>query len=911
MLNVWTQTSGSSLGTLQERQVIYITLPTLPLTGNLSTIEFSVISGKLPAGLRLSGNYIKGTTFEVARNIESIFVIRARSGNDISDRTFKIIVEGPDEPVWVTPGKNPDIVYPESTKLGLLPVNPNGQVFVLDNTYVDFQLQAIDTDISAGESLEFFIQNGDGRLPPGLELTKDGRIVGRIDPILSLDVSAGSGFFDTSLYDTNPFDFGEAPRTGLDTFLYDSFVYDYFDIVTTPRKLNRNYEFIVSVTDRVFIVRRKFRIFVVGEDFFRSDNTILQVGDGAYSADATYLRAPFWLTASNLGIRRANNYVTIMLDAFDPLPQVGPLIYELAVNNSDSTPSTLPDGLFLDPNNGELFGFIPYQPAITKNYKFTLNAIKYDATGFTEVEVAVVVGLNAVYGQNYLDVNPLGAEDQALLLNQFLRIGNFQYKVVSYISQNLVGGSYARITFDIPLKINIPAFDSVGNPTVFTKTFIQTTLQFNTVVSPKTFEISILGEVDSVIRFITSNDLGTIKANFQSTLLVEAETSVPNAVLYYQLVSQNADGRQSRLPPGLELKTTGELVGKVRQFGNADAPGLTIFDNGTTTFDGDTQSYDRVYRFTVLARDQFLYSAILGEFSVTVTTSTNRLYSNIYAQPYPTPSKRLLFSNFINDSSIFTPSKIYRFNDTAFGIQNKLKMLIFAGIETRQIRDYIVALNQNAKRKRYRLGQLKKSVAKPQGSTDAIYEIVYLEVLDDYEIKGRSVGAVKLPNYVNSKVLVNQARINPTNSQLNNNLPERFRPVDDPITMDNTRMFASGSDQEFAYPISITNMRNNIKNLQVTGEDGSTVRPIDRENEFLPLWMITPQDARTAAQGFVKAIPLCYCKPGAADFILANIRNSGFDFSQLDYEIDRFIIDTTTGNSDEQFLKFSNYRYNV
>lgn len=911
MLNVWTQSSGYSLATLQERQVVLITLPTLPLTGDLISTTFTVISGRLPQGLRLSNNVIKGTPFEVERNITATFVIRAQRGSEISDRTFTITVQGPDEPVWVTPGKEPELAYPEGTSLGLLPVNPTGQAFVIDNTYIDFQLQAIDTDLSAGGTLEFFIQDGDGQLPPGLELTTDGRIVGKIDPILNLDVSAGAGYFDTNLYDSNPFDFGEQPRTGLDTFLYDTFVYDYFDIVTTPRKLNRNYEFVVSVSDRVSIVRRKFRIYVVGEDFFRADNTILQVGDGAYTADATYLRAPFWLNASNLGIKRANNFVTIMLDAFDPVPEVGPLVYELAETNPDTTPSELPEGLFLDANNGEIFGFIPYQPAITKNYKFTINAVKYDASGYTEVEVAIVVGLNAVYGQNYLDINPLGEEDQALIADQYLRIGNFQYKIVSYTSQSVIGGSYARIRFDIPLKINVPAFDSLGNPTVFALTFIESTLENNTVRSPKTFELAVLGEVDSVIRFVTPTDLGDIKANFFSTLLIEAETTVPGAVLFYQLVSQNNDGSQSRLPPGLELKSTGELVGKVRQFGTESSPGLTIFDNGTTTFDGDSQSYDRVYRFTILARDQFLYSAILGEFSITVTTGTNRLYSDIYAQPYPAPAKRLLFSNFINDTSIFTPDKIYRFSDPTFGLQTNLKMLIFAGIETRQASDYIMALNRNTKRKRFRLGNVKKAVAKPQGTNDILYEVIYLEVLDDYEVNGRSVSSVKLPNYVKSKVQINQTRINPPDNKLGQDLPERFRPNGDPLTTDNSRVFASGADQEFAYPVSITNIRKNIRSLQVTGEDGSTVRTIDRENEFLPLWMVTPQDARTAATGYIKAIPLCYCKPGTADFILANIRNSEFDFSQLDYEIDRFIIDNTTGNSEPQFLKFTNYRYNV
>lgn len=910
MLNVWTQKSGFNLATLEERIVVNIDLPTVPLTGDMSTVTFSLISGNLPAGLRLENNSIKGTTFEVPRETESTFVIRARRGSEVSDRTFKILVIGTDAPVWITPGKDPDIAYPESSRLGLLPVNPNGQAFVLDNTYVDFQLSAIDSDIIAGGTLEFFIQDGDGKLPPGLELTSDGRIVGKIDAILALDISAGNGHFDTNLFDSNLYDFGERPKTGLDSFLYDSFVFDYFDLVTAPRKLNRNYEFIVTLSDRVTIVRRKFRIYVVGEDFLRADNTIIQIGHGSFTADATYLRAPFWLNASNLGIKRANNYVTIMLDAFDPVPEVGPLIYGLAETNPDSSPSILPDGLFIDPQNGEIFGFVPYQPAITKEYQFTVNAIKYDGRGFTESEIAVVVGNPANYGQNYLDINPLIEEDQNILLDEYLRIGSFQYRVISYTPQSVFGGPYARITFDVPLKINVPSTDDAGNPTVFTKTFIESTLEFNTVITPKTFKISILGEVDSVIKFTTPSDLGTIKANFDSLLGVNAVTTVPNAELFYQLVSTNADGSPSLLPPGLTLSSTGEIIGRVRQFGTAQLPGLTVFDNGETTFDGDTQSYDRVYRFTVLARDQFLYSAILGEFVINVSTSTDKLYSSIYVQPYPSVENRTLFSNFINDNTIFPRDKIYRLGDPAFGLQKNLKMLVYAGIETRQLREYIPILNKNVNRKRFKLGNVKKAVAKPQGSDQILYEIIYLEVIDDYELNRKSVERVKLPNYIKKKILANQSRFELPAAKQSADLPESFKLDRDPLTTDNSRVFASGSDQEFAYPVSIINIRNNIKSILIS-DDGSTLRLIDRENEFLPIWMKTPQNSRTAATGYVKAVPLCYCNPGDGDSVIENIINSGFDFSLLDYEIDRLIIDSTTGNSQAQFLKFTNYNYNV
>ena len=908
MLNVWTLPTGSSLGTFQERLSLSINLPTLPLVGDLSGVTFSVISGKLPGGLRIVNNKIIGTPFEVAIKTDYKFVIRASLNNKVSDRTFLMSIEGPDDPVWLTPE-------------GTLSVNPNGQAFVLDSTYIEFNLSAIDQDIKAGDKLDFFIQDGDGELPPGLTLSSNGTIFGKIDPILSLDISAGSGFFDSNLYDTNPFDFGIEPKTGLDTFLYDSVVFDYIDLVKSPRKINRRYQFYVSVTDGITIIKRRFSIFVVGDDFLRADNTILQIGDGSFTADATYLRSAFWLTGSNLGIKRANNYVTIILDAFDPNPALSPLVYELADTNPDNTPSVLPQGLFLDSLNGEIFGYIPYQPAITEDYKFTVDAIKYDATGFTEAEVAVVMGVSAAYGQNYLLINPLPAEDVALITNEYLRIGNFQYRVVSYTSQTVVGGQYALLRLETPLRIDIPSTDTQGNPTIFTRTFIQSTLEYNTNVASKTFDLKVLGEVDSVIKFLTPSKLGNIRANFVSTLSVVAETTVPRAVLSYQVLPTNKDGTPSKLPSGLSLNTRGELIGKIPQFSIDGAPGLTLFDTGTTTFDGATQTFDRTYRFSVLAIDQFKYSAVIGEFTLTIAESTERLYSNIYVQPYQKISSRDYFTNFINDATVFVPEKIYRLNDSNFGVQYKLQMLIYAGIETRVISDYVPVLNRNIKRKRFKMGEIKRAIAKEQGSNETVYEVVYIEVLDEYQAgKLSAQSRIKLPRNRNARALVNQATNSvaqgllstPANlAKLNKDEPDRFRPAKDPYTADNNAVFASGQDQEYAYPSSIINIRNNLRSLSVNNEDGSTIRAITVENEFLPLWMKTAQNAKTPATGFINAIPLCYCKAGEGQTILENVKNSGFDFGLIDYEIDRFLIDSTLGNADLQFLKFTNYRYNV
>ena len=82
------------------------------------------------------------------------------------------------------------------------------------------------------------------------------------------------------------------------------------------------------------------------------------------------------------------------------------------------------------------------------------------------------------------------------------------------------------------------------------------------------------------------------------------------------------------------------------------------------------------------------------------------------------------------------------------------------------------------------------------------------------------------------------------------------------------------------------------------------------ERDFL-LWMRSAQEASVQELGYVTALPLCYCKPGYSDDILLRIQNSKFNFKQINFDIDRYIIDSTTGNSNEQYILFPNYEYNV
>lgn len=1103
MLPQWTVPNNHTLGSFQEREKLEIALPLASTTG----ISTQIISGSLPSGLRLTDNKILGTPFEVARTTTSKFVIRATSSEGVLDRTFLMVIEGEDNPVWVTPE-------------GRLPVGPNNVFFILDSSLIDYQLMATDNDLPTGQTLKYYIQDGDGELPPGIILTTDGRLVGQVEPLLSLEVNVLDGGYDTGAYSRNLYDFSIPSGSGLDTYFYDSRTYDFSIPTLRPKKLNRIYEFVVTAADNVSETKRRFQIFVVGDDFVRSDNTIMKAADGVFTADATFLRVPVWLTPQNLGLRRSNNYSTVYLETLDQNTTSGIINYLLEPINDDGTPSIVPPGLVLDERTGELAGIIPYQPKVTQDYKFTVNAIRSD-TDFGIVTVFATVNEDIMSGANTLKIAKLprtlidGLDDLQSLINREVAIEGKYYTIISTDGTN---EDYDTITLSEGLRplfnrvpLNLFADASAGNDHFFItnlsdndvgfylgKTInfsitelhkieaitdyvewlvtiedstsaielnteitgwngdVKTTLEtffasngfpayvntisglggiveislnivstsltrnsnyikslfhtadsadvavqilnqtqrvaldtvldrnlyknrqisFGAVIGtnfnksfpraevdiiekPRTFTIRLLGEVDSLVTWITDADLGTLAANRISTLKIEADTTLTDSLIQYSIVA-------GRLPPGLEFKSNGEIVGKVPIFGTEQALGLTFFDNDATTFDGKTTTLDRVYEFTVLARDRFGYNAITRTFILRIDDTDQNFYSNIYMKPLMHPATRDQYTNLVNNATIVDPKIVYRPNDPNFGVQRELRSLVYAGIQTKNIGEYVAAAAKNHKRKRYNIGELKTAVAKREGTNDIVYEVVYLELVDPAKpLIGKTKNNLRVLNKSNSitadsikyetkddtfsqrdgsvSIVIPLANGNTANISLfgdtfsvqtrdalievfqsNGNIqiftrngevinleasivtgidgdgsPWRWRPKTNTITADSDAVQVDQNTDSKKYIANIDNMRENISKLGVSSRD------------FLPLWMRTPQQGSLSDLDYVFAIPLVYTVPGFSEIVKANIENDGFNFNIINYDIDRYIIDSTTGNSNEQYIVFANYSFNV
>ena len=258
MAKLWNIPTGTRYRVLVERSTVNILLP----LSSVANIELELISGGLPTGTRLEGNYITGTVFEVAYDTTFTVVLRASTDYEWQDCTIEFVVTGPDDPLW-------------ATAEGLLNVGSNNALFILDSEQIDFQLSATDTDLSAGDELTYFIADGDGVLPPGITMSDSGRITGTTEPLLSLDKRYVGGGYDTSPFAGLPMDYAALSSNGYASFYYDTVDYGYNEPTSNPRKLNRYYPFAVTVTDGDSFVRREFKIYLVGDDYLKADNTLM------------------------------------------------------------------------------------------------------------------------------------------------------------------------------------------------------------------------------------------------------------------------------------------------------------------------------------------------------------------------------------------------------------------------------------------------------------------------------------------------------------------------------------------------------------------------------------------------------------------------------------------------------------
>jgi len=132
----------------------------------------------------------------------------------------------------------------------------------------------------------------------------------------------------------------------------------------------------------------------------------------------------------------------------------------------------------------------------------------------------------------------------------------------------------------------------------------------------------------------------------------------------------------------------------------------------------------------------------------------------------------------------------------------------------------------------------------------------------------------------------------------------RIRPNGTTIKADNNSVTVGQNTDNLRYNVNIDHMRTQ---LELTGSS---------ERLYLPLWMRTPQiDTALQELDYTTAIPVCYCNPGESASVLLNINNQiatgQFNIRDIDFTIDRYIVDRTLENVNEQYIMFPDYQYNA
>ena len=412
----------------------------------------------------------------------------------------------------------------------------------------------------------------------------------------------------------------------------------------------------------------------------------------------------------------------------------------------------------------------------------------------------------------------------------------------------------------------LPTQAAVESEYSFTVRANRTPLAGVTVFTDKTFTMTVIGNIDVGIAFLTSADLGTITPGISSLFSIEAEAAEVNRVLTYNIT-------KGALPPGLSLSSQGNIIGQV------DLTEFRILDDSATSFD---------YSFTVNVSDQYQSAAANKEFSITVNLPYSVEYGNMSAQGLlsnrvNSVSDADLFYSIAQDPNINNDDVIFRSEDPAFGVRQSPNMLLIAGLEHQTLTTLQQVMEQNHEPKTLYFGDVKTAVARQNGVIK--YEVVYIEMVDNLV----NNEGISVPKSITLRTDIRRPLLGPV-ADVTRITTDNYD--DYTVTTDGGLSFSiSGSKIRYAHPLSsdlgtfeklfpnaIDNMRSVMKNLG------------QKEFVHLPLWMRTVQDGSGVPLGYKPAIVLAYCKPGQSALVRRRILDKEIDFKKIFFRIDRYVV---------------------
>jgi len=638
--------------------------------------------------------------------------------------------------------------------------------------------------------------------------------------------------------------------------------------------------FVIRATDSVNVIDRTFSSIIYNNGGVQWVTTASVISTST-NTTSTFLPAGY----SGVEYIFNNQWVDYPLKAI-PIgdPTTATITYHLSTG-------TLPPGLSLS-STGTISGFVKdhltfpgfasttggydtesfddysYDPAVLSFYGTLTEVQLVSVPKIYQFSVAATDGYNTSTNRfEMLVINPDMLRADSVFLSYDVSILSTDVVPASAsfleLPQFLNSSNFGIIRAGEKTDLDVSAYN--GRPqegkitySLITTTNLLTQLPPDLVLDPISGHISGYVEFQPAYTKTYTLTVAATKSDYTST----ATTTVTNTfTLFVQgNVYSNIEWVSDSDLGSIETQTISDLYVEAREIsadynikyqlnGGALPSGLTLDRDGSITGQVDFNATG-TYTFTVLASDVYDLGAISNTFTLSVAQTTSTQYTSIYARPFMNSTQRQSFQDFISNTKIFEPSLIYRYFDPNFGVQYNMKMYLEYGIEKLNLDSYFSALFQNFYPITLYFGDVKVAVAKDIHG-NSIYEVIYVDVIDPLVTStGTSVSL---------------------NTEINNSL---------------------------YYPASIQNMRKRLESL-ILNDQYITV------NEYnLPLFMRTPQAGQYRPPGYMPVIPLCYTLPGQSSNIVDRIKLSGFNFTSLNFEIDRIIVSSSLDNSADKYLIF-------
>lgn len=533
-------------------------------------------------------------------------------------------------------------------------------------------------------------------------------------------------------------------------------------------------------------------------------------------------------------------------------------------------------------------------------YAFKFDAIDFDGD---PIEYSVTVGAGIGYDATPYDST--GYDRGAFSLPPGLQIDPYTGWFYGYIPNQ--GATQQTYRFAIRVF-------KQNNPTIISDYYY--------------FTITVIGNTEIAVTWLTGPDLGTIDNGSISTLYVAA-TNVGGRSLQYRLVEPG-----SRLPQGLTLQPSGDITGRV-------SFNTFALDGGTTTFDVNSYNrsitepttFDTKYTFTVNAyapeSAQIVYqvgsivvtnggSGYIGQPVITIsappdTVNAEQATAGVatinagsitaialgnpgrgYTSPPTititggggigaTATATIIESQILNSISVFrtfTVQVIRKFDEP-------YETLYVKCMPPLTDRDIISQLVQNKDiipvDAVYRADDPNFGVASnvtydhAYGLTASTYNDYMSSLVINHYWKNVVLGEIKTAQALdsNGNVLYEVVYSTIIDDLVNN----QGQSVSKKVNLPYPAKLSDDTEVNIVYPNSLVNMRNQV------------IDTVGQISPALPLWM-TSKQSNGRVLGFTPAWVIAYVKPGQSSRIAYNIREKfGEQLNIIDFKIDRYEID--------------------